>query len=30
MQVNIKREEQGLPAQVESIDTHDLQAFKRG
>ena len=30
MQVKIKREELGLSPQVESIDTHDLQAFKRG
>ena len=30
MQVKIKREELGLPPQVQSIDTHDLQAFKRG
>lgn len=29
-QLTRKREEQGLPPQVESIDTQDLQAFKRG
>lgn len=29
-QLKIKREEQGLPPQVESVDTQDLQAFKRG
>ncbi|MGO2242597.1 MAG: DUF3087 family protein [Halomonas sp.] len=29
-QLKIKREEQGLPPRVESVDTQDLQAFKRG
>ncbi|HAA44600.1 MAG: hypothetical protein XD36_0762 [Halomonas sp. 54_146] len=29
MQVKLKREEQGLPPKVQSIDTNDLQAFKR-
>jgi len=29
MQVKIKREEQGLPPQVEGLDTQDLNAFKR-
>lgn len=30
MQVKLKREELGLPPEITSIDTQDLQAFKRG